>query len=102
MKSQCFDKQSEVMSYEKSNQTRDSHLVNCSRILTRSSFPLDVSLRLVRNLSELSGIQERFQTSWNDKYELGFRIDPRQSEDKSQDDVSVTRLSSALMFNYYQ
>ena len=31
------------------------------------SFPLVGSLRLVRNPSDLFGIEERFQTSWNDK-----------------------------------
>jgi len=72
MKYRCYNKQLKVTSYEKSNKARDSHLAHYLHMLTQLSFPPVVSLRLARNLSDLSGIQERFQTSWNDKYELGF------------------------------
>jgi hypothetical protein len=77
-------------------------------MLNHLSFPLDASLReeshrlvvslwLVRNRSLFMSFrlvryltlrfEEGFQTSWNDKNNIGFWTDPRQGEDKSQNDI---------------
>src|SRR4030043_1341079 len=48
-------------------------------MLNQMSFPLVLSLRLVRNPSE-----ERFQTSWNDKNKSGFWTDPRQARTRAR------------------
>ena len=54
MKYRCYNKQLKVTSYEKSNKARDSQLARYLHMLTQLSFPPVVSLRLVRNLSDLS------------------------------------------------
>jgi hypothetical protein len=54
-------------------------------MLNHLSFPLVLSLRLVRNLSE-----ERFQTSWNDKNKSGF---PTSQNDYMKARASVIKIS---------
>jgi hypothetical protein len=54
------------------------------------------SLWLVRNLSDLFGIKERFQTSWNDKIKKNFI--PIPGKRTSQNNVLETSTIPCLFF----